>query len=180
MPKIVDHDQYRKELTQAALKVFAKSGYANVSMRSLAVALGVSTGTLYHYFPTKEALFKDVMLFPVELGSEQIPLEIISLPLEARLKALFDFIQAHEANFQVQIQLMLDYQQANGLEHPEAQEISRQHRQIIALLTGLSDEIVTIIFSQILGLVLLRMVEGSSQDLFVQAKPLLKWIGEQV
>ena len=38
--------------------MFAERGYGAVSMRQLARELGVSTGTLYHYFPGKEALFR--------------------------------------------------------------------------------------------------------------------------
>jgi AcrR family transcriptional regulator len=57
MPKIVDHEQYRKELLAQSFDLFADKGYGNVTMRQMAKELGVSTGTLYHYFPSKEALF---------------------------------------------------------------------------------------------------------------------------
>lgn len=57
MPKIVDHEKYRKELADKCMDLFSRKGYANVTMREIAKELGVSTGLLYHYFPTKEAIF---------------------------------------------------------------------------------------------------------------------------
>ena len=57
MPKIVDHDKYRKELADKCMDLFSKKGYSNVTMREISKELGVSTGSLYHYFPNKEAIF---------------------------------------------------------------------------------------------------------------------------
>ncbi|NJL79674.1 MAG: helix-turn-helix transcriptional regulator, partial [Richelia sp. SM2_1_7] len=57
MPKIVDHEKYRKELLWKSFDLFAQKGYGSVTMREIAKELGVSTGTLYHYFPNKESLY---------------------------------------------------------------------------------------------------------------------------
>ncbi len=57
MPKIVDHEKYRKELADKCMDLFSRKGYANVTMREISKELGVSTGSLYHYFPNKEAIF---------------------------------------------------------------------------------------------------------------------------
>jgi AcrR family transcriptional regulator len=57
MPRIVDHDARRRELLGDCLHLFAARGYNGLSMRELARQLGVSTGTLYHYFPSKDAIF---------------------------------------------------------------------------------------------------------------------------
>jgi AcrR family transcriptional regulator len=61
MPKIVDHDRYRKELLSQCLGVIAEKGYAAITMRQIAEGLGVSTGTLYHYFPSKDSLFDQLV-----------------------------------------------------------------------------------------------------------------------
>ncbi len=57
MPKIVDHDAYSRTLAQRAARYFSEHGYAGTSMRKVAAHLGLSKSALYHYFPTKEALF---------------------------------------------------------------------------------------------------------------------------
>ena len=61
MPKIVDAEQYRQELLDKCFDLFAEKGYANVTTRQIAKELGVSTGTLYHYFPNKQALFEQLV-----------------------------------------------------------------------------------------------------------------------
>lgn len=49
------------ELTAAALDVFVEKGYAATRLEDVAVQAGVSKGTLYLYFDSKEALFKAVV-----------------------------------------------------------------------------------------------------------------------
>lgn len=61
MPKIVDAQQYRQELLSKCFDLFANRGYANVTTRQIAQELGVSTGTLYHYFPSKQLLFEQLV-----------------------------------------------------------------------------------------------------------------------
>lgn len=61
MPKIVDHEQYRKELLDKCFDLFALKGYDSITMRQIAEGLGVSTGTLYHYFPSKQILFEQLV-----------------------------------------------------------------------------------------------------------------------
>jgi AcrR family transcriptional regulator len=61
MPKIVDHEQYRKELLGKCFDLFAEKGYGAITMRQIAQGLKVSTGTLYHYFPSKQALFEQLV-----------------------------------------------------------------------------------------------------------------------
>ncbi len=45
----------------AALRLFAKSGYAAVSMRQIAAEVGVGAGALYLYTPDKQTLLFDLM-----------------------------------------------------------------------------------------------------------------------
>jgi len=49
------------ELTAAALELFVEKGYAATRLEDVAAAAGVSKGTLYRYFDSKEALFKAVV-----------------------------------------------------------------------------------------------------------------------
>jgi AcrR family transcriptional regulator len=61
MPKIVNHEQYRKELLGKCFDLFATKGYSAITMRQISASLEVSTGTLYHYFPNKQALFEQLV-----------------------------------------------------------------------------------------------------------------------
>jgi AcrR family transcriptional regulator len=67
MPKVVDHDRMRTQLALQCMPLFAREGYARLSMRRIATEIGTSTGTLYHYFPNKAALFQDVVRACVDI-----------------------------------------------------------------------------------------------------------------
>jgi len=49
------------ELLEAALDVFVEKGYAATRVDEVAARAGVSKGTLFLYFPSKEELFKEVI-----------------------------------------------------------------------------------------------------------------------
>ncbi|OPG72053.1 transcriptional regulator [Pseudomonas ogarae] len=56
MPKIVDHELRRTEITKAVIRSIGKEGLANVTIRGIAREGGFSSGTLAHYFNSKEEL----------------------------------------------------------------------------------------------------------------------------
>lgn len=56
MPKIVDHEVRRAEITQAVIRSIGKEGLANVTIRGISREGGFSSGTLAHYFNSKEDL----------------------------------------------------------------------------------------------------------------------------
>jgi TetR/AcrR family transcriptional repressor of mexJK operon len=54
-------DDRRKAILAIARDVFMTEGYAAASMSEIAARLGGSKGTLYNYFPSKEALFAEFL-----------------------------------------------------------------------------------------------------------------------
>src|SRR5262245_58878166 len=50
-------ERRREQLLAAAATVFARRGYADADVQEVADACGVSKGTVYTYFPSKEELF---------------------------------------------------------------------------------------------------------------------------
>jgi AcrR family transcriptional regulator len=51
-----------EKLREAALELFAREGYAAVSMRAIAARTGVQAGAIYNYFPTKQDLLLDLLV----------------------------------------------------------------------------------------------------------------------
>ncbi len=60
------------EILAAAARLFARRGYADTQMQTIADHLGVGNGTVYRYFRTKEALF----LATVERGLAELTAEM--------------------------------------------------------------------------------------------------------
>ena len=63
------------ELAAAALALFVEKGFAATRLEDVAKSAGVSKGTLYLYFDSKEALFKSVIqegVIPVLIEGESI------------------------------------------------------------------------------------------------------------
>jgi len=54
------YDRRRAEVVLGAARVFAERGYDQTSVPELAEALGLATGSLYHYFPSKEHLLRAI------------------------------------------------------------------------------------------------------------------------
>ena len=53
-------------IRQEARRLFARHGYAAVSMRKIAEAVGVQVGALYAYTPDKQALLADLLIQHME------------------------------------------------------------------------------------------------------------------
>lgn len=51
-----DREARREDVSQAVWEVLAERGFGGLTLRAVATAMGVSTGMLMHYFPTKRAL----------------------------------------------------------------------------------------------------------------------------
>jgi AcrR family transcriptional regulator len=105
MPKIVDHDLYREELLGKCMPIFVARGFDSASMREISRELNVSTGTLYHYFPTKEALFESMVRYFVEKDAKEITRLSEAGP---QVFELINYVSAREAHFLNLILLAVD------------------------------------------------------------------------
>jgi AcrR family transcriptional regulator len=61
MPKIVNHDSRRLVFAQAAMRLIARDGFEAMTMRKVAAEAGLSYGSLFHYFESKD----DLLLFAI-------------------------------------------------------------------------------------------------------------------
>lgn len=182
MPKLVDHVSYRKHLLDQCVGLFAQYGYGALTMRQIAEALHVSTGTLYYYFPTKETLFQHL----VEEVTQQTVFEATTLVQqqatpEERLVALFQFIGQHEETLRQQFLILLNYYQHRDLYGETAGAIlkegaGRYHRAIMGLIGQHDSHVCFLLQSQINGLLMLRMINGSKTPFWEQARPFVEML----
>jgi AcrR family transcriptional regulator len=82
MPKIVDHEQRRRELGHAVWRVIRRDGVDHASVRTVADEAGWSPGALRHYFGTQSELLAFAMRLVVERIEGRI--SALSRPTDAR------------------------------------------------------------------------------------------------
>lgn len=66
------HGERREELLDAALAMFQRLGYEGSSVAAIIDAVGVSKGTFYHYFSSKEELLDAIVLRMTEQIMEKV------------------------------------------------------------------------------------------------------------
>lgn len=91
-----------EQIRAAAQRLFLQHGYASASMDAIAAEADVAKQTLYRYYPSKEALFTDILR---QLLSAHLPaaltLDVAAVPLASRADleaALLTFAQASLAS----------------------------------------------------------------------------------
>jgi TetR/AcrR family transcriptional regulator len=86
--------RHRQEILAAALRLFAEKSFHYVSMQEIAAAAEFGTGTLYHFFSSKEDLFFELMVATADacLG---LVLSALEGPGDERHR-LAQFIRLHE------------------------------------------------------------------------------------
>jgi AcrR family transcriptional regulator len=177
MPKLVDHVSYRKHLLAQCFDLFARRGYGALTMREIAATLDVSTGTLYHYFPTKEALFAQLVEEVTQQTVFAATARIQSYAtLQERLLALFHFLAEHEADLRKQLLVTLDYYQHRTLYGSDAGALLQAGADLycraIRDYVGLPDPaMVFLLQCQIHGLLVLRMLRNIETPFGEQARP---------
>lgn len=58
----------KKHILRTSLILFLKKSYKDVTMKELVETTGLSKGAFYHYFASKEALFKEIVALFLSMG----------------------------------------------------------------------------------------------------------------
>ncbi len=72
MPKIVDHDLQREKFAEATMSLIARHGLEGVTMRAVAAEAGLSYGSLFHYFASKDDLLKHAIRHSTSLQTQRV------------------------------------------------------------------------------------------------------------
>jgi len=96
VPKIVDAAEQRGEIRRAARRVFARRGISETGLGAVAEAAGMGRSSLYHYYPDKASLVRDLArdlldeeeaLFAALAEGQDSPLERICRLVETLTRA---------------------------------------------------------------------------------------------
>lgn len=77
----------RRALLDAAARAFARHGYHRTNIDRVSQAAGLAKGTVYNYFPSKQAIFNAVLLEACTLAAEAADAVPESGPTRDRLEA---------------------------------------------------------------------------------------------
>lgn len=111
MPLIVDKEEKREKILEAAISVFAKKGIANTKMVDIAEAADIGKGTIYEYFRSKGEIFTAAFYYVVKKAENIISQRLSSTqdPLE-KLRSFFDsWKEIFSSEFKDYMEIMLDF-----------------------------------------------------------------------
>ena len=87
--KVVEQESgMRRRLLDVAARLFRRQGYHGTSMTDIAVALKITKGSLYHYFPGKTDILYEIYGSIVDGMNRRIDLHDPRLSPEERLRAV--------------------------------------------------------------------------------------------
>ena len=167
MPKIVDAQKYRQELLSKCFDLFAEKGYANVTTRQIAKELGVSTGTLYHYFPNKQVLFEQLAEQVCRQDEEAIAHLDKSQGISERITALGELLIENQDYVVKQTAIWLDFRQQLSVQEVKdnivfGQINSRYERAILELLDLEDSQLAKFIWTLVDGISINQIDEEDS------------------
>ncbi len=131
-------------ILQAAHALFVAEGYAAFSMRSVAARVGVSLSNVQHYYPTKDNLVEEMLIYAYGDYQRRINAIIERMPEASRLQRfeaamdmfLSDMKKPEAAGGITQVWVMAQQHPAAGRTAARLQ--ARERKTIFQLIRGLS------------------------------------------
>jgi len=98
--------QRRRDILDAAREIFWEHGYTATTMPEIARAAELAPGTLYLYFPSKQALYSELLIEGYDLLVEQLREAVhtgepVGLQAEALMDTLFAFAAENPEYFDI-------------------------------------------------------------------------------
>ena len=122
MPKVIDN--IRGRAVSEAREILIRDGYAALTIRGIARALGIGLGTIYNYFPSKEFLAACVMLEDWQELTKDFEQRHSGQAAEQVIADLFSLIQTFTQRYDP---AWREYEQSGG-----SRSMVRQYHGILA------------------------------------------------
>jgi len=134
-----EKDEKRKRMMEAAIEIFSGKLFHQVKMEEVASRAGVGKGTLYLYFESKEALFRQSFQYAIELYHSRLQenLEAGLKPREKLKKIVYLQLGFLEEHLKV-IYLLVGQSMAPPIFFHE--EVSRARNNFLALLEEIIEQ----------------------------------------
>lgn len=168
MPRIVDHDAQREQLLDACFRLIADEGYAASSMRRLARAAGVSTGTLYHYFPDKRSILVGMFALVTARDAERVRNTLApDASVEDRIRALYRFMRENQDGLRDRLRVAMEVHrhEPTAESRQDVADAMRGYRDAVADILGRDGILVSMAFAQLVGVMTQGMLDPDGVDL---------------
>ncbi len=112
----------RKErILAAATKLFAAKGFDGTSVRKIAEEAGISVAGMFHYFPSKEDILKEIMIGFMDRGFKKL-MEIYNMDIDPveKLERICKFYVEHYAGHKSELTILVS----------EGKSLSPEHRKL--------------------------------------------------
>jgi TetR/AcrR family fatty acid metabolism transcriptional regulator len=186
--KKANQSSKRRQILDAAVKVFARNGFYNSKVLDIAKEAGVANGTVYLYFPSKDDIL--ISIFEEQMGEligymgQEIQKESGSLN---KLRKLIS-MQMHliETNSELTELLLVELRQSKKFLKSNATDMMSKYIDMISdvlkegIAEGAIDENIdvaivgTMLFSAVEGLATRWILEGTSYSLDKAADMVIK------
>lgn len=103
-------EQTRQNIKDSAFVLFARKGFSDTSVRSIADEAGISKGLIYHYFDSKEHILQAIFNDLTQIGNQAMdfPEGLTSMEkLEQMLELIFRYIKKSKEVIRLMISLAL-------------------------------------------------------------------------
>jgi AcrR family transcriptional regulator len=163
----------RAQLLEVACRVFARDGYRGASMEAIAEAAGVTKPVLYQHFPSKRALYTDLLL--AEVGRLTAALEGAFSQTEGNAERLhrgfaayLDFVDRHEDAFR------LLFTEALGVEAAFQRHVARFRQWVADRITAIirAEAGISEVRARALAVAIGGMAEGAATWWLDEGRPL--------
>jgi len=140
---VTNMNDKRTQLIEAAIDLFSKEGFWNTSTARISKHAKVATGTLFNYFPSKEALIDEVY---VQLKHELLIIIQSNAPTEKNVQLHFEYLWQTLISWGVKNPvrfLLLEQLRLSNLVSEKAQEqVAVEFQPLLDLMeAGLKDKV---------------------------------------
>jgi len=111
MPKIVDREEKRAQILEAAIKIFAKKGMSKTTISDIAGEADIGKGTVYEYFKSKDEVFSASFLYFMDKVETTISKHLYRIhdPLK-KLSAVFtSWADILDSEYVEYLEIVLDF-----------------------------------------------------------------------
>jgi TetR/AcrR family transcriptional regulator len=130
-------EKRRKQILKCAVTVFARSNYQKARVADIAAEAGISEATIYKYFPSKKAIFIEILQYMSERVISRLQEEGNKEPdalqsIRNMGKTFFDLIVNHSEEVKVQFQAISEVD-----DREIADRLHKDHADYMHFISGI-------------------------------------------